>query len=208
VRVTIPEGLNSFEIARLLKKSLGEFDEQAFARSAAKEEGHLFPETYFFLPGTPAQSIIDAMTAEYRTRIQPYEGEIIASGRSVDEIITMASVIEKEARKFETMKIVSGILWERIQRGMPLQVDAVFGYILGKSGYAPSFADLKIESPYNTYINRGLPPGPIANPGINSIEAALRPTKTAYIYYLTGRDGKMYYAKTFEQHVANRSKLR
>ncbi|MBP9816793.1 MAG: endolytic transglycosylase MltG, partial [Candidatus Pacebacteria bacterium] len=101
---------------------------------------------------------------------------------------------------------VSGILWNRIELGMPLQVDAVFGYIQDTQTYSPSFDDLEIESPYNTYRNKGLPPGPIANPGVNSILAAVTPTKTEYLYYLTGRDGKMYYAETFEAHKANRAR--
>jgi UPF0755 protein len=120
----------------------------------------------------------------------------------------MASIIEREARKSETRRIISDILWRRIELGMPLQVDAVFGYILGKSGYAPNFEDLKIISPYNTYLNRGLPPGPIANPGLDSILAAVEPKPNDWLYYLTGSDGKMYYAKTFEKHVANRVHLK
>jgi UPF0755 protein len=208
VRVTLPEGLNSREIGNALSKVLGDFDATAFAQVAKGSEGYLFPDTYYFLPGTPPEIIIDVMKKNFNERVQPYEGEIQGSGKSLAEIITMASILEKEARKPETMKIVSGILWKRVEKGMALQVDAVFGYILDKSGYGPSFDDLKIDSPYNTYTNRGLPQGPISNPGLNSIEAALRPTDSPYWYYLTGRDGKMYYAKTFEQHVANRSKLR
>ena len=120
----------------------------------------------------------------------------------------MASILEKEARKLETRKVIAGILWKRIEIGMPLQVDAVFGYIHATSTYSPTFEDLEVDSPYNTYTNRGLPPGPIGNPGLESIRAALEPTKTPYLYYLTGKDGFMYYAKTFDQHVANRRFLR
>jgi UPF0755 protein len=106
------------------------------------------------------------------------------------------------------MKMVSGILWRRISIGIALQVDAVFGYILDKPTYSPSLDDLKINSPYNTYTNRGLPPGAIGNPGLDAIEAAISPTQSKYLYYLTGKDGTMHYATTFDQHVANRKYLR
>ncbi len=99
--------------------------------------------------------------------------------------------------------MVSGILWNRIRRGMPLQVDAVFGYIYGRTTYSPSFADLKIDSPYNTYKYPGLPAGPICNPSLSAIDAALHPAKTKYLYYLTGRDGQMRYATTYEGHRSN-----
>ena len=102
--------------------------------------------------------------------------------------------------------MVAGILWHRIALGMPLQVDAVFGYIFDKQTFSPSLADLKVDSPYNTYTHRGLPPGPISNPGLESLLAAATPTKTSYLYYLTGSDGAMHYAKTLAQHKANRVK--
>ncbi len=91
---------------------------------------------------------------------------------------------------------------------MPLQVDAVFGYIFGKPTFHPTFEDLEIDSPYNTYKYRGLPPGPIGNPGLNAIKAALDPEPSPYLYYLTGKDGTMHYARTFEQHIDNRKYLR
>jgi UPF0755 protein len=118
----------------------------------------------------------------------------------------MASLLEREANTAKDRRIVAGILWERLKIGMPLQVDAVFSYILEKDAYAPLFEDLKIESPYNTYLYRGLTPTPIGNPGIDAILAAAEPTKTKYLYYLTGKDGHMYYATTFAGHQSNREK--
>jgi UPF0755 protein len=103
---------------------------------------------------------------------------------------------------------VAGILWKRIEIGMPLQVDAVFGFIYGKPTFSPTFDELEVDSPYNTYKNKGLPPGPIGNPGLDSIRAALEPVSSPYLYYLTGVDGTMHYSRTFEQHVANRRFLR
>lgn len=208
VRVTIPEGLNSREIGELLKERLGSFDSERFRALAEAEEGYLFPETYYLLPGTDPSSAVRLMKGTFAEKVGPIEEKIRASGKSVHEVVTMASIIEREARKPETRRIISDILWRRIDLGMPLQVDAVFGYILGKSGYAPNFDDLKVVSPYNTYLNRGLPPGPIANPGLDSILAAIEPKANDWLYYLTGADGVMYYAKTFEKHVANRVHLR
>ncbi len=115
----------------------------------------------------------------------------------------MASLLEREARTLKEKRMISGILWNRINKNMPLQVDAVFGYIFGKPTFSPSFADLKVKSSYNTYIHRGLPPGPISNPGLDSLLAAATPTKTAYLYYLTGTNGKMYYSKTLAEHNAH-----
>jgi UPF0755 protein len=208
IRVTIPEGLNSGQIGDLLSERIEDFDSEEFTLLAKPEEGYLFPDTYYFLPDTSPRTAVDVMRNNFNSVVGEIEEEIRASGLSIHEIVTMASLLEEEARRPETRKIVAGILWKRIEIGMPLQVDAVFGYILGKNGYAPNFDDLEVESPYNTYLNRGLPPGPISNPGLVSIEAALYPTETDYLYYLTGADGLMYYAKTFEQHKANRSKLR
>ncbi len=208
VKVTIPEGLSNREVAERLRDALPGFDVPGFLSAAEGSEGYLFPDTYFFLPGVLGPEAFEVMRSTFNTRTAPLMDEISASGRTLDEIVTMASLIEEEARQSDTRKIVSGILWKRIKIGMALQVDAVFGYILGKSGYAPTGSDLKIDSPYNTYTNRGLPPTPIANPSLDSIEAALRPTETQYLYYLTGKDGNMYYAKTFDEHIQNRKYLR
>lgn len=208
VRVTIPEGLSSREIGDILKQRLTNFDVERFWTLAKPEEGYLFPDTYYFLPDTQPDTVIRVMKETFEKNVLTIEEKILASGRSVLEVVTMASIIEREARMPETRRIVADILWRRIEIGMPLQVDAVFGYILDKSGYAPSFDDLKIKSPYNTYLNRGLPPGPIANPSLDAILAALEPSANEYLYYLTGSDGKMYYAKTFDKHVANRVHLK
>lgn len=208
ISITIPEGMYSGEIADLLRERIPEFDAETFELLAKSREGYLFPETYLFSPDVSPDEVISEMTRTFEHNISALDEEVRESGRSLHDIITMASILEREARQLDTKRIVSGILWERIKIGMPLQVDAVFGYILDKSGYAPNFDDLKIESPYNTYLNKGLPPGPIANPGLDSIRASLNPTPSPYLYYLTGADGSMYYAETFERHVANRKYLK
>ena len=103
-------------------------------------------------------------------------------------------------------KIISGILWKRIGMNMPLQVDAPFLYILGKTSAELTLADLKKDSPYNTYVNRGLPIGPIGNPGFSALRAAVFPASSPYLYYLSDNEGIMHYAKTFEEHKANKEK--
>lgn len=208
VKVTIPEGYTNKEIAAAVTEAIPDFNADRFLDLATKDEGYLFPDTYFFMPNASPETVQRTLRLAFTEKIAPYEAEIAASGRTLHEILTMASLIEEEARQPSTRKIVSGILWKRIDIGMALQVDAVFAYIMGIPGYAPKGGDLDIDSPYNTYTNRGLPPAPIANPGLDSIEAALRPTETEYLYYLTGKDGTMHYAETFEQHVANRKHLR
>lgn len=207
-KVTVPEGLSSREIGLTLAKTLPGFNTLQFQELGKPLEGYLFPDTYFFLPGDTPETVIKKMHDTYAQKIAPLQDAIAASGHTEEEIITMASILEEEATDTDSRKIVSGILWKRIKARIPLQVDAVFGYILEKSGYAPSSADLKIDSPYNTYLHQGLPPGPISNPGLDAITAALEPTATPYLYYLTGSDGVMYYAKTFEEHIANQKHLK
>ncbi len=197
VRITIPEGVTIRDIEALLDISIPK-----------EHEGYLFPDTYDFLPGSSAEVVISRMRERYEEKVEPLREKIAASGRTEHEIITMASLLQREARRHETMKTVAGILWNRIDIGMPLQVDAVFGYIFERPTYSPTHEDLEVESPYNTYKYKGLPPGPIANPGLDAIIAAIEPTPSDYLYYLTGKDGFMYYAKTFDEHVANRRFLR
>ena len=118
----------------------------------------------------------------------------------------MASVLEKEVRDAKDMKIVSGIFWKRIEMGMALQADSTLDYERNKTSAELTSDDLKTDSPYNTYTRSGLPPTPIDNPGLNAITAALNPTASPYLYFLTDKDGKVYYAKTFEEHKKNKAK--
>jgi len=208
IKVTIPEGSTVFEIADIVSARIGFFDTEAFRALAEPDEGYLFPETYLFPEGASARLVHDTMRGEFNAHIEEVAEEIAASGRSLDDIVIMASLLEKEARLFETRRTVAGILWKRLDMNIPLQVDAVFGYIFGTTTFSPTFDQLRIDSPYNTYTNLGLPPGPIANPGLESLLAAVNPEPSPYLYYLTGADGTMHYAKTFDEHVANRKYLR
>ncbi len=206
VRLTFPEGTTVRDMAARITNTLPLVSEADFQRAGRPYEGYLFPDTYLFSPSTDATSMIATMRANFNTKIASSSRDIAASGHTLSDIVIMASLIEKEARTSAVRRIVAGILWNRLRLGMPLQVDAVFGYIFNRDTYSPSFEDLKVDSPYNTYTHTGLPPGPINNPGLDAIDAALHPTKTDYLYYLTGKDGVMHYAMTYAGHQANQAR--
>ncbi|MSU74518.1 endolytic transglycosylase MltG [Candidatus Kaiserbacteria bacterium] len=205
-RITFREGETVREIAKRVHEALSSIPVSTFISAAQPYEGYLFPDTYLFLPSSDAEVIIQTMRENFTAKTAVLTDAIEQSGHSLIDLVTMASLIEREARSIEVKRMVSGILWNRIRIGMPLQVDAVFGYIYGRDTYSPSFADLKVDSPYNTYLYKGLPPGPISNPGFDSLDAAIHPTSTEYLYYLTGKDGLMHYATTYSGHLANQKK--
>lgn len=206
VRITFPEGETARDYAVRIHEAFPDISETSFLSLAKPYEGYLFPDTYVFSPSSSADSIVQTMRANFNTKMPLLSAEVSASRHSLSDIITLASLVEREARSVENKRIVAGILWNRLALGMPLQVDAVFGYIRDRDTYSPSLADLKIDSPYNTYTHKGLPPGPISNPGLETIDAAIHPTKTDYLYYLTGKDNLMHYATTFAEHQVNRQK--
>lgn len=204
VRLTIPEGFTVKKISNLFDERFPYFDNEYFEEIAP--EGYLFPDTYFMPVTATATSTIKTLRDNFNRKTDNLSAKILASGRSLEEVVKMASIIEAESNRSPDREIVSGILWKRIAQNVPLQVDASFVYVNGKTTNELTLDDLKIKSPYNTYINRGLPPTPISNPGLLSLEAALSPTSTPYFYFLTGKDGQMYYAKTFDEHVENKNK--
>jgi UPF0755 protein len=205
IKTTIPEGSSVFDISDIILKNYPEFDSSQFILLAKKKEGYLFPDTYKFGSTVTPQNVIDVMTANFNKKIKDENIQTAFAdyGKPVNEIITMASLLEGEARQMRTRQIIAGILWERIRRGMPLQVDATFRYVNGKTSKNLTIDDLKIDSPYNTYLYKGLPPTPISNPGLDSILAAATPIATKYLYFLTDSEGKMHYAETFEEHQIN-----
>jgi UPF0755 protein len=145
------------------------------------------------------------MRENFARQTEKYNDDILKFKKPLDEIIIMASIIEDEADgTLESKRIVSGILWKRLRLEMPLQVDAPFQYYNGKNSYTLTKDDLMEDHEYNTYTNKGLPPTAITNPGIDSIRAAITPTKTDYLYFLSDKKGNVYYAKTFEEHKRNR----
>lgn len=205
-KVTIPEGFNAREIASRIKENIDGFDDKAFFERAAGKEGYLFPDTYFFPSNLKPEQAIATLEDNFYRQIRPLEKEIASFGRPLGEVVIMASLIEEEAKTPESRRIISGILWKRLELGMPLQVDAAFVYVNGKTTYELTAKDLQIDSPYNTYRYKGLPKGPIANPGFDALEAAVTPTASGYLYYLSDRQGNMYYAKDFEAHKKNRER--
>lgn len=205
VKVTVQEGLNVYEIAELLAKKddLRNFNQQEFIRMAKGKEGYLYPDTYFFLPNVKAKKVIETMEKNFTNKVAPIQKDVKKFGKTFKEILTMASILEKEVSKTEDRKIVAGILWKRISIGMPLQVDAVFPYITQKKGGAITREDLKIDSPYNTYLNKGLPPGPISNPSMDAIIATINPKETKYLFYISDRKGVTHFATTLDEHNNN-----
>ncbi len=201
--ITIPEGTSVEGIAERFS-DFPYFDKERFLKDAP--EGYLFPDTYFVFPDITDREVLSLMSENFDRRMLPIMEEVEKSGRTLKEIITMASIIEGEANSPESRRMVSGILWERMRLGIALQVDATFAYVNGKNTYQLSLMDLEIDSPYNTYRYRGLPPTPISNPGMDSIEAALRPTESDYLYFLSDLAGNMYYAEDFDGHQHNRER--
>jgi len=206
VRLTFVEGVTAREVALQVADAFPGISADDVVIVAKPYEGYLFPDTYRFSPGTEIGSVVAMMRANFNTKVAPLAPEIAASGHSLSDIVIVASLVEKEARTSESRRLVAGILWNRLRIGMPLQVDAVFGYIFDRDTYSPSYTDLKVDSPYNTYTHTGLPPAPIDNPGLDALDAALHPTKTNYLYYLTGKDNQMHYATTFAGHQMNQDR--
>ena len=207
ITVTFPEGITVRDMADILSLKLPDFDRETFLSLATPLEGYLFPDTYQFAPQASPETIIVILHQNFTKKTEELAPLLENTEYSLHKIVTTASILEKEARTFETRRMIAGILYARLDIDMPLQVDAVFGYILGQPTFHPSLSDLEIDSPYNTYRYRGLPPGPIGNPGIESLQAALLPTSSPYLFYLTGRDGQMYYAVDFDGHRENRRRF-
>lgn len=178
----------------------------SLADRGGRLEGYLFPETYFIEPEnfTP-KAFLERMLMTFETRVfRGLQQDVVQSGKSLHQILTMASLIEEEARNDDERPIIADILWKRLTTKGTLGVDATVRYIVDKPRGEISIGDLNMNSPYNTRKFKGLPPGPIANPGLASVRAALHPQSTSYWYYLHGTDGRIHYAETNEEHAANK----
>jgi UPF0755 protein len=207
--VTIPEGLRREEIASKFTASLDKdtvFYNELIQASRGKE-GYLFPDTYLFPLDASASAIVKKMNDTFTVKTQ---GLIPAgSGLTFSQSVILASILERETKTDTERPIVAGIMLNRIQMRMPLQVDASVQYAVGTSkDWWPilSLADLKINSPYNTYKFAGLPPAPIANPGLSSLKAAFNPAATDFLYYIHDSTGQIHYARTLAEHNANVAK--
>lgn len=165
-------------------------------------EGYIFPDTYYVGEKATAKDFLKITLANFDKKLSPeLRQEIARQHKSIFDVITMASILEKEVKSLDDKKIVAGILWKRINEGVPLQVDATVNYATGKSDKKVALKDTQINSPYNTYKYYGLPLGPISNPGMESILAAVYPKKTNYWYYLSADGtGKTIFSKTLEEH--------
>ena len=200
------EGERATHIAKNAETKLINFSAREFMQLASTSEGKLFPETYRIPKDFSEQQLFDLMLATYEEKVAPLRTTFTSNILSESDIIILASIIEREANSTESMKMVAGILQNRLSIGMGLQVDASMEYILDKPLKELTAADLKMESPYNTYLYRGLTPTAIGNPGLDAIKAVLEPTPSEYMFYITGDDGNFYYAKDFEGHKLNVSR--
>lgn len=198
-KLVIPEGYSNAKIIAELKTlNLVNFDLQEFERLAKPFEGYLFPDTYYLDDTITPVDLIATMRANFKTKT-----DNITPPLTNDEII-LASIIEREVNNPTDRRMVADILQRRLAEGMRLQVDATLNYYLNKTSDELTLGDLETEHPYNTYTNSGLPPSPIANPGLESLQAVRNPIKNEYWYYLSDNDGKTYYARSLEDHVENR----
>lgn len=205
VKVTIPEGWTNKKIEERLIASgvLKEGD-----KFPKEKEGYLFPDTYYFEKSLSVDAVADKMYENFLKKIGEGISKdlLIDSSMRLPNTIIMASIIEKEVVSDEDRAIVSGIFWKRIENNIPLQSCATIAYILGVEKKQYSYEDTRVKSPYNTYINLGLPPAPINNPGLSAIKAALNPKQTDYIFFLSASDGTTIFSKTLEEHNANKAK--
>ena len=218
-KITIPGGWNTRDIGKYLESegicSKDDFLKLAnqdwsrdfqFLKEKSKDisiEGYLFPDTYEISEDETCQDIIKIMLANFDKKITPeIKNEITARNKSLFEIITVASLVEEEVNIAKDKAIVAGIIYKRLQIGMPLQIDSTVNYATDKNNRSVALADLQADSPYNTYKYKGLPEGPISNPGMGSIMAAINPAKTSYLYYLSNYDGQTIFSNSLAEHNA------
>ncbi len=233
VKITIPEGFRLSQIEARINKEFkpdknseiklsdfkikdfkDDFDFLMDVPDEASLEGYLFPDTYYFKNSQDMTSkekrraIVEKMLSNFGNKVNVnLQEEIKNQNKTIFEIVTMASILEKEVKTKEDREIVSGIFWKRIKEGKPIESCATIAYILGEDKWRYSYEDTRIESPYNTYLNKGLPKGPISNPGIEAIQAAIYPTDTEYNFFLTDpATGNTIFSKTLEEHNQNKVK--
>lgn len=164
-------------------------------------EGYLFPDTYRIFKNGSLDEIIKKLLDNFDQKLEPFmRYEIETQDKNIYQILTMASIIEAEVPHEADRAIISGILWKRLDAGMPLQVDSTLNYVTGHGSRALSSAELKIDSPYNTYLYPDLSPGPIGNPGLSAIKAAIYPQDSPYWFFLSTKDGETIFSKTLDEH--------
>lgn len=173
----------------------------------ASLEGYLFPDTYKIYTNSEAEDIIKKMLDNFKEKItDEMKLEIKRQKKTIDEILILASIVEEEVSRYEDRQMVADVFWKRLKIGMPLQSDATINYITKKGTTRPSYKDLDVQSDYNTYKNKGLPPSPIGNPSLASIQSVIYSIKNDYYYFLTDKKGNVYYGRNMEEHQVNRGK--
>jgi len=204
VKLTVPEGATCADIAGMLarRKVEGAGRFEAYARER-KLEGFLFPDTYVFPLGVSIETVAEKMLETFRVRFEDAYGETITrkNEKEVKKIVTVASIVEKEAEIDSERALIAGIFYNRLRRRMPLQSCSTVEYALGVHRKRLTKADLQVESPYNTYKHKGLPPGPICNPGRKSLRAAINPARTDYLFFLSRGDGSHQFSRTGGEHM-------
>ena len=218
IKFTIPEGFTVRDIANRLAEE-GIVDKKEFLKKAKKftpfpymkkggdiryaAEGYLFPDTYEIHENPTVDNILEVMSSDFDQRLtEEMRARAKEMNLSIHDLVTLASLVEKEARYDADRPIIAQVFLKRLKIGMPLQTDASLQYLMDAPKEDVSISDTKIDSPYNTYQNAGLPPGPIANPGMAAIEAVLHPADTDYLYFVADRDGHNHYASTYDEHMA------
>lgn len=219
VSITIPEGFNLLQIeGRAREYGLGMTGESLSQLKLADAvdpdsfllnefepdaglEGFLFPDTYYFSKGTTLKVIAKRLVANFISKTEAFKP--LPNGRTFNEVLVMASILEKEVRGLRDKQLVSGILWRRLGAKIPLQVDASVIYAQKQAGDGPTYINLNYDSPFNTYRHLGLPPAPISNPGLESIMAAANPQDSPYWFYLSAKNGgETIFSKNFNEHIA------
>lgn len=171
-------------------------------------EGYLFPETYELAKDSTPQEVVEALLGQFQKKLDTipnWQQKLEARGLTLHELLTVASLVEREVVLDNERPLVAGVIYNRLKKEQKLEIDATVQYLLDKQKERLLYKDLEVDSPYNTYRNTGLPPGPISNPGLASIEAALEPEASEYYFYVTKKDGTQghLFAKTYEEHLAN-----
>lgn len=225
VNLTIPEGASVGQIAQLAHAQNITPRSKVLALNMAREfretypflpnlledaslEGYLFPDTYAFSENTAAREFIGPLLANFKKRVvEGLATELAAAKRPLLEILTVASFLEKEVSSKADRRLVAGVIYNRLKLNLPLELDSTIVYISGNASGVFDRGEKLIDSPYNTFRNRGLPPGPIGNPGTESIEAALEPTASDYLYFLTDSQGIVHFNTTLEGHYIDRAKF-
>lgn len=214
LKVSIPEGWTSHQIAEKLVEKGILAEKDPFVRIVAEKEleGRLFPETYFLEPDMEPERAVDAMVRQFRKNYgEDFTSRAESLGLTEREVITMASIIEREAQVGSERPIISSVYHNRLKRGWLLEADPTVQYALsnGRSWKERmTYKDLKIDSPYNTYRYKGLPPGPICNPGAESLKAALYPSDTPYLYFVADGSGAHKFSTKYKKHLQYKRELR